>query len=92
MNCLRQLYILFQASGFTTIGERDYFNLEQGMLAVTALGRFHGMSKILEERGFISRHDFKPWFIANEPKLHRLWTWHMNATILGIKKHWGTKW
>ncbi|XP_014278682.1 uncharacterized protein [Halyomorpha halys] len=80
-----------KAKGFYMIERRGLFDLEHSKLAIHALGRYHGISKILEERGLLSPQGFQPWFIFDE-EVVKIALWAINAMVEGIKKMWDPSW
>lgn len=80
-----------KAKGFSIIGKEDIFDLEQGMVAIHALGRYHGMCKILEEMGLISPQEFRSWFIFDN-YVHQKLYWGIVSLVEGIKKLWDPSW
>ncbi|XP_014278700.1 uncharacterized protein [Halyomorpha halys] len=80
-----------KAKGFYMISNKDLFDLEHCMLAIHALGRYHGICKILEDRGLLSSTGYKPWcFFDNE--VIQLKYWGIVALVEGIKKTWDPSW
>ncbi|XP_066905760.1 uncharacterized protein [Halyomorpha halys] len=89
-------YLLFEdlkATGFLMSPRQSCLDLEHGHLVLHSLGRFHGMSKILEERGIVNGKDFKPYAIITDKDLIKMFV-HCGLRNLSEAMHqfWGSAW
>ncbi|KAE8573450.1 uncharacterized protein [Halyomorpha halys] len=82
-----------KATGFLMTQRQACLDLEHGHLVLHSLGRFHGMSKILEERGVINGKDFKPYALCNSKDLLEKYV-HNGLRNLSEAMHrsWGPAW
>lgn len=67
-------------------------DLDHSLMTVHALGKFHALSKILEERGIVSKDSFKPWYGFTNEQMLQFGFLAFRATLEGIKLHWGSHW
>ncbi|XP_014275092.1 uncharacterized protein [Halyomorpha halys] len=81
-----------KVSGYSCVPRQESLDLDHAILALRGLGRYHGMAKVLEQRGIIS-NDNKPNGLFNDLKLIRCIPY---AGILNVskvmKKSWGPDW
>ncbi|CAH1406800.1 unnamed protein product [Nezara viridula] len=54
--------------GYSLVPRQKGLDLDHAILALRGLGKYHGMAKVLEERGIISKDEYKPWFWLNDLK------------------------
>nr|XP_024214364.1 uncharacterized protein LOC106684911 isoform X2 [Halyomorpha halys] len=89
-------YLLFEdlkASGFLMTPRQSCLDLEHGHLVLHSLGRFHGMSRVLEERGIINIKDFKPYAMISDKNFIKLF-FHCGLRNLSEAMHqfWEPAW
>lgn len=81
-----------QAGGYKMLDRSSFLDLDHGLMTVHALGKFHALSKILEERGAISKDNFKPWCAFNNEQMVQFGFLVFRTTLGGIKLHWDSHW
>lgn len=81
-----------KASGFEMLERKSFLDLDSALLAAHSLGRYHGMSKKLEERGLISKDDYKPWFVFDDFEMQKAWLLNINVLKEAVKKDWDSSW
>lgn len=82
-----------QASGFRMTRRQDCLDLDHALLVLRGLGRFHAMSKILEQRGIISKDDYKPYALVSDKNLIRYFMYYGLQTLAkAMEDHWGPEW
>ncbi|XP_014274031.1 uncharacterized protein [Halyomorpha halys] len=81
-----------KASGFDMLDRQSFLDLDSALLAAHSLGRYHGMSKKLEERGLISKDDYKAWFVFEDIEMQKSWLLNINVLIEAVKKDWDSSW
>ncbi|XP_014275097.1 uncharacterized protein [Halyomorpha halys] len=87
-------YILLEdlkASGYSCVPRQESLDLDHAILALRGLGRFHGMAKVLEQRGIIS-NDNKPNELFNDFKLIRCFPYAGILNVSKAIKSWGPDW
>nr|XP_014294801.1 uncharacterized protein LOC106693016 [Halyomorpha halys] len=81
-----------QARGFNMVDKSFFFDLDHGLMTVHALGKYHALTKVLEERRIFEKDTFKPWYAFNNVQMQQFGLMAFQATLAGIKLHWGPKW
>ncbi|XP_066909463.1 uncharacterized protein [Halyomorpha halys] len=82
-----------KASGFTTVNRTEGQNLDQARLVLRSLGRFHAMAKVLEDRGLLSKDDYKPYPMIHDDVYIRNTSYGgIQALIKGMREGWGEEW
>ncbi|CAH1406811.1 unnamed protein product [Nezara viridula] len=92
----RLSYILLEdlnASGYSVVPRQKGLDLDHAILALRGLGRYHGMAKVLEERGVISKDTYKPSQFFSDTNIIKALPY---AGILNVAKalqeSWGPEW
>ncbi|XP_014284818.1 uncharacterized protein [Halyomorpha halys] len=81
------------ASGFSNVKRTQLQDLDHARLALRSLGRFHAMAKVLEERGLISKDDYKPWPFLYDQAFYRAMVFGgVKALAKGMRATWGEEW
>ncbi|CAH1406801.1 unnamed protein product [Nezara viridula] len=82
-----------KASGYSLVPRQKGLDLDHAILVLNSLGRYHGMAKILEQRGIISKDDYRPYNLLTESKMFKIIPY---AGILNLskvmQKSWGSEW
>ncbi|XP_014275093.1 uncharacterized protein [Halyomorpha halys] len=82
-----------KVKGYSLVPRQKSLDLDHAILALRGLGRYHGMAKVLEERGIICKDDYKPNSLLNDLKIMRCF---LHAGILNTSKVmlqcWGPNW
>nr|XP_024218949.1 uncharacterized protein LOC106686165 [Halyomorpha halys]XP_024218950.1 uncharacterized protein LOC106686165 [Halyomorpha halys]XP_024218951.1 uncharacterized protein LOC106686165 [Halyomorpha halys]XP_024218952.1 uncharacterized protein LOC106686165 [Halyomorpha halys] len=82
-----------KASGFTTVNRTEGQDLDHTRLVLRSLGRYHAMAKVLEDRGLISKDDYKPYpMLYDDVYIRNISYGGILALIKGIREGWGEKW
>lgn len=82
-----------KASGYNTVPRQIGLDLEHAMLALRALGRYHGMAKVLEQRGIVSKDDYRPYELFTNLKIIKLFLYKGISTVAKVmKESWGPEW
>ncbi|CAH1399051.1 unnamed protein product [Nezara viridula] len=89
-------YMIFEdltEKGFRLAKRQTPFDLEHASLVLWNLGRFHGMSKILEQKGVFSRSDFKPCSYTVNKQVQECFFYHgLRALSKAMEDSWGSSW
>nr|XP_014275079.1 uncharacterized protein LOC106680104 [Halyomorpha halys] len=65
-------YILLEdlkTKGYSLVPRQEGFDMEHTIHALRGLGRYHGMAKVLEERGIISKEGYRPNCLLSDFKI-----------------------
>ncbi|XP_066909472.1 uncharacterized protein [Halyomorpha halys] len=82
-----------KASGFATVKRTEGQDLDHARLVLRSLGRYHAMAKVLENRGLLSKDDYKPYlFLNNEVYIRNLIYGGKQALVKGMRAAWGEEW
>ena len=82
-----------QASGYRLVPRSEYQDLDHALLALRGLGRFHGMAKVLEERGIICKDNYGKFQMMENKKMIKLFTYaSIRSTAQAIRDGWGPTW
>ncbi|KAE8573908.1 uncharacterized protein [Halyomorpha halys] len=80
-----------QGRGYKLVNCRTGLDLDHGLQAIRALGRFHGLAKVLEGRGIISKDDYRPHHGTNKEVVQTMTYPAIQNLIAGIRT-WGPEW
>ncbi|CAH1406816.1 unnamed protein product [Nezara viridula] len=82
-----------KVSGYSVVPRQKGMDLDHAILSLRGLGRYHGMAKVLEERGIISKDDYKPNSLLTDVKVIKSF---LHAGILHTSRVmlqcWGQDW
>ena len=79
--------------GYKIVPRQIRLDLEHGILAILGLGKYHGMAKVLESRGLISKDNFGPYMMFTDKSVISNFMWPgLQNTRRGILKYWGPEW
>ncbi|XP_014274322.1 uncharacterized protein [Halyomorpha halys] len=82
-----------KATGYSCVPRQGSLDLDHAILALRALGKYHGLAKILEQRGIISKDDYKPYPLFEDLTLIRCVSYggviHVSKVIAAS---WGPSW
>ncbi|XP_014278092.2 uncharacterized protein [Halyomorpha halys] len=82
-----------KASGFSTVQRTEAQDLEHARLALRSIARFHAMAKVLEDRGIISKEDYRPYALLHDQMLIRSIIFGgIKALVKGMRATWGEEW
>ncbi|XP_066900813.1 uncharacterized protein [Halyomorpha halys] len=82
-----------KASGFATVKRTEGQNLEHARLVLRSLGRYHAMGKVLEDRGLISKDNYKQFaMIYDEVHFQNTLYAGIRALVKGMREGWGEEW
>ncbi|XP_014275717.1 uncharacterized protein [Halyomorpha halys] len=81
-----------QASGFKSLITPCYLDLDHAFLVLHNLGKYHGMCKVLEERGIIAKDSYKEWFVLSNRKTYSVWKDCLNRICDIICQSWDSSW
>ncbi|XP_014275096.1 uncharacterized protein [Halyomorpha halys] len=80
-----------KASGYSCVPRQESLDLDHAILALRGLGRYHGMAKVLEQRGIIS-NDNKPNEFFKDLNLIRCIPYAGILNVSKAIKSWGSDW
>ncbi|CAH1401301.1 unnamed protein product [Nezara viridula] len=80
-----------QGKGYKLVNRRIGLDLVHGIQAIRALGKFHALAKVLEERGIISMKDYKPYH-GMDMNVVRAWTYPAVQNLIRGIRNWGPEW
>ncbi|XP_014274326.1 uncharacterized protein [Halyomorpha halys] len=82
-----------KASGYSCVPRQENLDLDHAILALRALGKYHGMAKVLEQRGVISKDEYKPYPLVDNLALIKCCSYAgvLHASKV-IKNSWGPSW
>ncbi|CAH1406802.1 unnamed protein product [Nezara viridula] len=82
-----------KASGYSLVPRQKGLDLDHAILVLNSLGRYHGMAKVLEQRGIISKENYTPYVFFTNVKYIKSFSY---ASILNLsnvmQKYWGPEW
>ncbi|XP_014284819.1 uncharacterized protein [Halyomorpha halys] len=82
-----------KASGFSTVKRTELQDIEHARLVLRSLGRFHAMAKVIEERGHISKDDYKPLpYLYDKEFCRTIVFGGVMALVKGMRATWGEEW
>ncbi|CAH1406810.1 unnamed protein product [Nezara viridula] len=89
-------YILLEdlnASGYSLVPRQKGLDLDHAILVLRSLGRYHGMAKVLEQRGIISKDDYEPNEFYTNPKLIKAIPYSGISNVAkALQESWGPEW
>ncbi|CAH1406809.1 unnamed protein product [Nezara viridula] len=81
------------ASGYSVVPRQKGLDLDHAILALRGLGKYHGMAKVLEERGIISKDNYKPNEIYSNTKLVKTIPYAAISNVArALQESWGPEW
>ncbi|KAE8573909.1 uncharacterized protein [Halyomorpha halys] len=80
-----------QGRGYKTVNRCTGLDFDHGLQAIRALGRFHGLAKVLEERGIISKDGYNLHHGVNKEVVQTMTYPAVQNLIAGIRT-WGPEW
>ncbi|XP_066909552.1 uncharacterized protein [Halyomorpha halys] len=82
-----------KTSGFSTVKRTEVQDLEHARLALRSIGRYHAMAKVLEDRGLISKEDYRPYaLVYDQTIIKNVIFGGIKALIKGMRATWGEEW
>ncbi|CAH1406803.1 unnamed protein product [Nezara viridula] len=82
-----------KASGYSLVPRQKGLDLDHAILVLNSLGRYHGMAKVLEQRGIICKENYTPYVFFTNVKLIKSFNY---GSILNLSKvmqeTWGPEW
>ncbi|CAH1406807.1 unnamed protein product [Nezara viridula] len=82
-----------KASGYSLVPRQKGLDLDHAILVLNSLGRYHGMAKVLEQRGIISKDDYKPYTLFTDLKLIKSYLYGSISILSKVMKNsWGPDW
>ncbi|XP_014275115.1 uncharacterized protein [Halyomorpha halys] len=82
-----------KSTGYSLVPRQKGMDFHHAVLALRGLGRYHGMAKVLEERGFVSKHDYIPYgFFTNLKIVKAVPYAGILNTAKAIRESWGSHW
>ncbi|CAH1406814.1 unnamed protein product [Nezara viridula] len=79
--------------GYSVVPRQNGMDMDHAILSLRGLGRYHGMAKVLEERGIISKDDYKPNSVLTDDEVIKC---YLHGGLLNtsrvIQKYWGSDW
>ncbi|CAH1406812.1 unnamed protein product [Nezara viridula] len=92
----RLSYILLEdlnASGYSVVPRQKGLDLDHAILALRGLGKYHGMAKVLEQRGIISKDNYKSNEIFSNTKVIKAIPYAGFINLAkGMQESWGPEW
>ncbi|CAH1405454.1 unnamed protein product [Nezara viridula] len=77
--------------GFKSLLIPCYLDMEHALLVIRGLGLFHGLGKILDERGIIKMDSFPSWYVFNKTP-YRIWHSYLMEFASVMDKNWNPSW
>ncbi|CAH1406804.1 unnamed protein product [Nezara viridula] len=82
-----------KASGYSLVPRQKGLDLDHAILVLRGLGKYHGMAKVVEQRGTISKDDYKPYMLFTDLKLVKSFLYASISNLSKIMKNsWGPEW
>ncbi|CAH1406805.1 unnamed protein product [Nezara viridula] len=82
-----------KASGYSLVPRQKGLDLDHAILVLNSLGRYHGMAKVLEQRGIISKDNYRPYVLLTDLKMVKGFLYAGISNLSKVMQEtWGPEW